>query len=177
MLPPTIKALRRACVTGWPALRPIKLQLLPCRGQLTAWHFLLCPTAYSSAGHCSVSSTLHLRRLTPPAAHMPQTCFEQMLQVHAMGTYPWPSFTFNMAFCRMARADCCLELGKQPTVPGVMQLINMAGVVARPKRATLTPLLVSPAASAVASSGPVMRGSRPICRQGRPKLQWRVHTC
>ena len=45
----------------------------------------------------------------------------------------------------------------------MMQDMNMAGVVARPKRATRTPLLVRPATSAAASSGPVMRGSRPTC--------------
>ena len=44
-----------------------------------------------------------------------------------------------------------------------MHDMNIAGVVLSPKRATRTPLLVSPAASDAASKGPVMRGSRPTC--------------
>lgn len=48
--------------------------------------------------------------------------------------------------------------------PWMMVLMNMAGVVAYPKRATFTPLLVSPAANAAASKGPLILGSLPICK-------------
>ena len=47
--------------------------------------------------------------------------------------------------------------------PSMMQLMNMAGVVASPNCATLAPLLVIPAAIEEASSGPDSRESWPIC--------------
>ena len=53
-------------------------------------------------------------------------------------------------------ASCCSS-------PGMMQLINMAGVVASPNCATLTPWLAIPATMDVSSSGPDNRESLPIC--------------
>lgn len=49
-----------------------------------------------------------------------------------------------------------------PSLPGRMQLINMAGVVHMPKRATDTPALTRPAATLAAMSGEERRGSRPM---------------
>jgi hypothetical protein len=48
-----------------------------------------------------------------------------------------------------------------------MQLMNMAGVVAGPNRATLVPRIAMPAAMAGASTGPVSLGSLPTCGQHR----------
>ena len=45
----------------------------------------------------------------------------------------------------------------------MMQLMNMAGVVARPNCATLTPWLAMPASMEASSKGPDSRESRPIC--------------
>jgi hypothetical protein len=53
-------------------------------------------------------------------------------------------------------------------VPGRMVLMNIAGVVARPNLATLTPHDARPAAIAGASTGLVIRGSRPICAPPKP---------
>jgi len=48
--------------------------------------------------------------------------------------------------------------------PSWMQLMNMAGVVAGPKRATLVPRVAMPVAMAGAKTGPVSLGSLPTCR-------------
>ena len=48
-------------------------------------------------------------------------------------------------------------------LPGMMQLINMAGVVASPTCATLTPWLAIPATMDVSSNGPDSLESLPIC--------------
>ena len=47
--------------------------------------------------------------------------------------------------------------------PGMMQLMNMAGVVASPNWATLTPWLAIPATMEVSSRGPDNLESLPIC--------------
>ena len=62
-------------------------------------------------------------------------------------------------------------VAKSRILPGRMQLMNMAGVVARPKSATLVPLLTRPAASAALNNGPVSLGSLPTCTRGKVDAQ------
>ena len=73
-----------------------------------------------------------------------------------------PAAVKNLAPLRLVgRWEAVIMMAPSYTKPGSTQLMNMAGVVQRPKRATATPRLAMPATMEAAISGLDSRGSRP----------------